>query len=321
MSVTNLAGLFETVVSGLTEACQVLAPTHAAKDAIYWDHNPLEPGILYKTLNVALPLDPSANVQDIQSNDMQLTEAGFNTIPMILNRHPQLSIPIRDYDQFQTPLQVKNGFARGVMIAMDNFINGDITALANTANFTTNSAIVCSGGAFSTTQFTGAMAVLADQRVPVENNPQDMTMLMPSVPYYKLTDPATGTTGAAWAQAFIVGNKTAEEIHTTGAVKGAFGVNFRLDQQLPVVGATPSRTWYALLMHRWAIAGVTRPIKSPPAAMKVADTAYIPFGNIQLRVMTGYSFYPKNAEILSVDCAYGLKVVRENMAIPFTISE
>ena len=321
MSVTGLSGLFQTIVSGVSEACQVLAPTWAANDSIYWDHNPEQPGSLYKTLNVALPTDPSAQVQDIQANDMVLNEAGFATVPIILNRHPQFSTPIRDYDQFQTPLQVKESFARGALIALKNFINADVAALATTANFTTNSAISCTGGAVTTTQYTGALAVLADQRVPVENNPRDMTFLLPSIPYYNLEDPTTGTAGAAWSQAFIAGNRFAEEVRATGKVPIAFGTQFRLDQQMPVSGASPNRTWTALLLHRWAMAGVTRPIHTPPAGLKVCDVAYLPFGNIQIRVMTGYSFYPKGAEILSIDAVYGLKVTRENMGVIFSIAE
>lgn len=205
------------------------------------------------------------------------------------------------------------------LIALKNFINQDVANLANVNNFTTNATVVGTGSAVTTTQYTQALAVLARQRVPM-GNPNDLTFLIPPEVYYGLEDPTTGTAGAAWTQAFIAGNRWAESVRETGQVPRAFGTTFRMDQQMPISGTAPHQTFSALLLHRWALAGVTRPIFSPPSALKVVDKTYLPFGKIEIRVMTGYDLR-KGGEILSIDAAYGLAVVRENMAVPFSISQ
>ena len=50
------------------------------------------------------------------------------------------------------------------------------------------------------------------------------------------------------------------------------------------------------------------------------ETAYVPFGKFQLRVRRGY-IYQTDAEVISLDVAYGLKTIRENMGVLFSIAE
>jgi len=321
MALTGLTGLFETVVAAANEATQVLKPTHAAQRAIYWDHSPEESAALYQTINVPLPADPTSQVSDIGSGDLQVSDQTVTTVPIILDQHPSFSFPVRDYDQFRTPTKLRSLFMDGAITGIQNYINAKVAALFNSTNFTTNTAVSATGGAVTVTQFTGAMAVLSDQRVQTTDNVRNMHVLLPSVPYTKILDPTTGGAGAAWSQAFIAGNKYAEEIRETGIVPVAFGTQFHLDQQMPTTGVASSRTFTGAYFHRWAVSGVSRPLATDDIARKTCEVMYKDFGNITLRIMVSYSHYPKLAPIVSVDAGFGLKVTRENMGVLFSIAE
>lgn len=320
MSVTNLSGLFQTVVAAATEATQLLAPTHDILNAIYWDHRPDQPGILGQTLNVAIPQDPTSQVQDIGTGDGVLSDIGFNTVAILFNKHPYFGFPVRDYEQFNTPYQIRTNFLDAALTGVKNKINAQVAALFTTANFTTNTAVSATSHVVTVPQFLAARTVLADQYVNV-NDSKNMTCVLPSTPYMAMMDGTTGGAGAAWTQAFIVGSKTAESIHEQGEIPVAFSTTFRLDQQMPTTGAVGSRTFTGFYGHRYAVAGVSRAIATPPEAMKVVDYTYIDWNGLSIRVMMGYNQFPKGGLVVTIDAGYGLKVVRENMGVLLSIAE
>lgn len=320
MAVQNLSGLFQTVIGAFNEATHVLAPTHEAINSIYWDHRPDQPGVLGQTINVAIPVDPTGSVQDIGTGDLILSDVGFTTTPIVFNRHPSFAFPVKDWEQFNTPYNIKNNLVDASFTGIKNSINAVITSQFTSGNFNVNSVISATNHVITTTQFTGAQAVLSDQRVPIRDV-KNMQLLSPSTPYTAMTDPTTGTAGAAWSQAFIVGERTAETIHETGVVPVAFGTQFKLDQQMPTTGTVGSRTFTSAYFHRYAVGGVSRPIATPPEALKVVDLTYVDWGPLSLRVMLGWNQYPKGGLIFQVDCGYGLSVVRPNMGLLFSVAE
>ncbi len=301
----------------MTEATSVLAPTHAAIRALYWDYK-AEEAALGQTLNVPLPQDPSNAVANIGSSDLVVTDIAFNTASIVFDRHPSFTYGVRSFEQFNSPTIIRRVFADAALKAVKNYMNADFCGLFTTGNFPTNTPVSGTAHIVTTTGFTGALAVLADQRVPVENNPEDMTCLIPSTVYYALTDPAT-TDGKNWAQAFIAGNKFAEAVRDTGTIPIAFGTQFRLDQQMPTTGAVGSRTFTGVLMHKWAVAGVSRPLPEPDG--RVVEFERMQWGDIELRVFMSYNHYPKDSWIVTIDAGYGRKVVRDNMAVLLSIAE
>jgi hypothetical protein len=317
MAVNGISAFWQTLVAEMTDAVQVLKPTWATLEQIYWDYKP-EQAALAQTLNVPLPQDPSHTVTNIGNNDITLSDPNFNTVPIVFDQHPSFSYAVRSFEQFNSPTIIRKIFVDAAFTAVKNFINADFTSLFTTGNFTTNTAVSGSSSIVTTTNFTKALAILADQKVPVSDNVQDMTCLLPSTVYYALTDPAS-TDGKNWAQAFIAGNKFAEAVRETGTVPVAYGTQFRLDQQMPTSGAVGSRTFTAALMHRWAVAGVSRPLPEPDG--KVVDFERYQFGPLEMRMFMSYNHYPKDAYIVTIDCGYGRKVVRENMCQLFSIAE
>jgi len=315
----TITSFFQTVVSATGEATRLLAPTWAAHDAIFWDFKPDQTGILGQTINAAIPVDPTNSVADIGSGDAILSDIAFTTTPIVYNKHPQFGYVVRDYEQFNSPTDIRRVFLDAAIKGIKNNINAQVTALFNTTNFTTNTAVSATGGVVTVPQFLGAMAVLADQRVPVQTDPQNMSVLLPSVPYTKMMDGTTGGSGAAWNQAFIVGQPTAQAIHENAKIPMAFGASFYLDQQMPTSGSVGSRTFTGMYMHRYAVAGVSRALPKPDE--KVVDYTYVDFGNLSLRITLGYNQWPKQGYVVTIDCGYGLKVVRENMGVLLSIAE
>ena len=325
---------YQTLVAAVADASRLLAPTWQASDSIYWDYRP-EEAELYKTLNVAIPADPSASVADQGAGDLVLSDIGFTTASIVMDRHPSFAYTVRDFEQFNSPSDIRRVFLDAAIKSVKSNINAAITSLFNSTNFTTNSAISGSAGAITTANFTSAMANLGDQKVPVADDPANMSLLLPPKVYATLLDPTTGGAGAAWTQAITAGTSIAERAHTMGVFPvPTYGMTMKLDQQLPTSGTKPARTFTAAYLHRWAIAGVTRPLPRPDPS--VVNYMYVDMGPnsdygsvygspsgvpIPIRVMISYNHYPKMGYVVSVDAGFGLKVIREQMCQLFTITE
>lgn len=324
----TVSSFYQTVVAAAAEASQLLAPTWKVSESIYWDYRP-EQEVLGQTLNVAIPQDPTSAVVDQGAGDAVLSDIGFSTTPIVFNRHPAYHYVVRDFEQFNSPTLLRRVFMDAAMKGIRNNINGAVAALFTASNFTTNTAISCTAHAVTVTQFLQGMAVLSKQNVPVANDPENMSFLLYPEVYTNLMDTTTGTAGAAWVQAFIAGASTAEYVRGRGEMPTSYGMTMKLDQQMPATAGSTSTGAY---FHRWAVAGVTRPLPEPDS--KVVEYTYVNFGNnpmyggaygdgsltMPIRVMVGYNQFPKGGYIVSVEAGYGLKVVRENMCQLFTIA-
>lgn len=308
----SLSAFFQTVLAAGREASQLLAPTWKASDSIYRDYKS-QPATIGQTLNVAIPTDPTNSVADAGAGDVTLTDVGFTTTPIVFNKHPQFAFVIRDYEQFNSPVEIRNLFMDAALKGIKNHINRAVCSLFVTGNFTTNTAISATSHIVTVAQFLQGMGVLADQNVPVADDPGNMTLLLPSTPYVTTLGDST------WTQAQIAGMKTAEFVRDTGVMPTQFGMTLKMDQQMPTSGTAPSRTFTGAYFHKWAVAMVTRPL--PPPDSKVVDFTYMDFFGLPIRVTVGYNQYPKQGYIVTIDAGYGLKVVRENMGQLFTIAE
>lgn len=336
----SITSFYQTVVAAAVEASQLLAPTWKAIESIYWDYKP-EEATLGQTLNVPIPQDPTSNVIDGGAGDIVLSDIGFNTIPIVYDRHPYYAYVVRDFEQFNSPTAIRQTFMDAAMKGIKNQINQAICNLFTTTNFGTGTTPIAGVAAINTVshvitvpQFLQGMSVLAKQNVPVANDPQNMHLLLYPDVYMGLMDGTTGGAGAAWNQAFIAGGVTAEYVHKRGDMPTSYGMTLRMDQQMPVtVPGGGSGTSTGAYLHRWAIAGVTRPLPKPDD--KVVDYTYVnfaanadygdTFGNgptpaFPIRVMIGYNQYPKQGYIVSIDAGYGLKVVRPNLCQLFSVA-
>lgn len=340
----SITSFYQTVVTAAVEASQLLAPTWKAIESIYWDYR-AEESALGQTLNVPIPQDPTSSVSDLGAGDILLSDIGFSTTPIVFNRHPAYAYVVRDFEQFNSPEMIRRVFMDAAMKGIKNNINQAVCNLFTTTaqpnglgtganGIAGNTSISTTSHVVTVPQFLQSMAVLAKQNVPVANDPQNMHFLLYPDAYMSLMDGTTGGAGAAWNQAFIAGGVTAEYVHKRGDMPTAYGMTLRLDQQMPTtVPGGGSGTSTGVYMHRYAIAGVTRPLPKPDE--KVVDYTYVNFAAnpmygetfgggpepaFPIRVMVGYNQYPKQGYIVSIDAGFGLAVVRPNMAQLFSIA-
>src|SRR3954454_1379400 len=199
----TISSFYQTVVAAATEASQLLTRTWTASDSIFWDYRP-EPATVGQTLNVPIPQDPTSAVADGGAGDIAVTDIGFTTVAIVMNRHPYFAYVVRDFEQFNTPAQVRTVFMDAALKGVKSSINAAVTALFTAANFPTNAPIATTGHLVTTAQFLGAMAVLADQKVPVADDPENVSLLLPSLPYTAMLG------DAGWTQAQVTGLRTAE---------------------------------------------------------------------------------------------------------------
>ena len=325
----TISGFYQTVVAAATEASQLLAPTWKLHDSIFWDYRP-EPATIGQTINVPIPVDPTGVVNpDIGTGDVTVTDIGFATQPLVFNKHPYFGYVVRDFEQFNSVPLLRRVFLDAALKGVKSSINSAIAALMIPANFTTNAAIATSAHVIMVSEFLKGMAKLAGQNVPVADDPGNMSLVLHPDVYTTMLDSGNSNAGiSAWTQAQIAGNTTVEHVRRRGEMPTAYGMTMKLDQQMP---ATVGTTYTGAYFHRWAVAGVVRPL--PPPDTKVVDYTYLNFGQNEMygdlyggnegtqfpiRLTVGYNQYPKQGYIVTIDAGYGLKVVRENMCQLFT---
>ena len=184
-----------------------------------------------------------------------MTDIAFSTVAIAFNKHPYFAYVVRDFEQFNSPLQVRTVFLDAALKGVKSNINAAVTGLFTTGNFPTNAAIPTTGHIVTTAQFLAAMAILSDQKVPVADDPENMSLLLPSLPYTAMLG------DSQWTQAQIAGMKTAEFVRETGVMPTAYGMTAKLDQQMPVTGDVPDPD-----LHRRLPAPVGRGGRDPAAA-------------------------------------------------------
>jgi|GEM_PF-6497317 len=307
---SELDAFFDTLVAAADEASEVLKPSWAAADSVYLDYKPAQ-GRLGETLDVAIPRVPTGAITNAGTGDITLSATEVDTVPIVLNQHPAGGFPVSSFNQFRTVRDIRDTFLDGWLTEIKNYINRHITSLFNSTNFATNSPLSATGGLVSTTKFLEGRGTLMNQNVPVED-PANMTFLLPSIPYNKMLEDDD------WSTAQIAGNGRAEKIREMGVMPVAYGATLKYDQQMPVTGSSPSRTWIGAYFHRWAIALTTRRLPEPDG--NVVRYYYVEFGGIPILIEIGYN-QRGSGWIVTIHAGYGLAVVRPEMCQLFSIGE
>lgn len=309
----TVSSFYQTLVAATTEASQALVGPNAFLDAIYLDFKP-EAASIGQTINVAIPnggAPPTASVADGGVADPVFTDISFSTAPIVFNKHPQFNYIIRDFEQFNSPLAIRQMFLDAAIKGVAEYIDQQVAALFTTANFTTNPAIATTSHIITTTQFLEGMANLLAQRVNC-NDVQNMTLINHPVVWTAIMGDSN------WTQQSIASELIAERVRNSGEIGTSYGATIAHDLFAPVTGTAPTRTFTGCYFHRWAVAVATRPL--PPPDAKVADYTYIMYKGIPLRITLAWSVI-HNGYCVLVEAGFGLAVVRQNMGQLFTISE
>ena len=312
----SVSSFYQTLVAAASQASAVTVGTLRIADSVFLDYDPSVNADIGQTLNVPIPASQTGNIYDAGVADVALYDVSAATKPIVMNKHPMASFVIRSFEQFNTPERLQNLFLDGAFKGIKENINGTVAALLTTGNFSTNTAISCTGSLVSLSKFLDGKTALGDQKVDVDNTSM-MSLILPSKPYNTMLD-ASNTSAAPWTQALIAGLRTADEVRATGQMPSTFGVTVKRDQQMPTTGTAGSRTFTGAYFHKYAIAVATRRLPEPDG--KVVDYFYTDFEGIPLRVQLGWNQL-KNGYVVTVDAGYGLAVIRPEFGQIFTIAE
>ena len=306
----TISSFYQTLVTAATEASQALVGPNAFLDAVYLEYKP-EAASIGQTLNVPIPAIVTNSVADGGVADPTFTDITFNTEAIVFNQHPQYNYIIRDFEQFNSPLLIRQVFLDAAIKGVAEYIDKTVAGLFTTANFTTNTAIATTAHIITTTQFLTGMSNLLAQRVNC-NDVQNMTLINHPVVWTAIMGDSN------WTQQSIASELVAERVRNSGAIGTSYGATIAHDLFTPVTGTAPTRTFTGAYFHRWAVAVATRPL--PPPDAKVADFMYVMYKGIPLRITLAWSVL-KNGYCVLVEAGFGLKVVRPEMGQLYTIAE
>jgi hypothetical protein len=310
----TVSGFYQTLTTAAAEASQALVGSNSLMDSVFMDYKPMVAD-LGQTLNVNIPNIVTTQVTDADSADIALTDVAATTVPIVFNKHPYYGFVVRDFEQFNTPSDLRMTFLDAAIKGISESIDSNIALLCTAANFNVNPVITSTGGYPTVPQFLAGYSNLADQRVPVTDTP-NMSFVNTPHSYARILG------DSSWTSNLIAGAQLAAEAHISGDITTSFGSTIRMDQQLNfqlTTGTSPSQTYTSILMHRWAIALVSRPLPQPDS--NVVDYSYIDFKGVPIRIMLGYNLYPKMGYVITVDSGYGLAVTRPALGQIFSIAQ
>ena len=268
----TVSSFYQTVVAAAVEASQLLAPTWKLSQSIYWDYRP-EQAALGQTLNIAIPNDPTSGVTDAGVGDVGLADIAFTTQAVVYNKHPYFGYVVRDFEQFNSPTDIRRVFMDAALKGIHNNINAAVAGPVRHGQFHDQRGDPGHRAHDHRAEFLQAMGISGRAKRAGRQRPLNMSLVLHPNVYVTLMD-GTTTGGQAWNSAMIAGDPTAEHVRQAGEMPTAYGMTIKMDPQIP---ATVGTTYTGVYMHRWAIAGVTRPLPEPD--MKVVDYTYVNFGN------------------------------------------
>ncbi len=309
-------GLFQTLVAGMSRASANLTYANAFIDAIYWDYKPVV-ATPQTTLNVIIPTVDEADVTDIGSGALNVTDTDHNLVQIPYDKHFSTSFVIKAWDQARTPQELERTYLTPRLEALKRKINRSIALVANTTNFGTGAtpipgyALLTGGTAvyYLRADIGTAWKQMVDQGVPMDDESNLFFITSPTAFAGMLGD-------TSMSYQYIVGQEAAVAAQQRARLQILWGAEPRYDQhygQLGVVNGFTTAHQPGILMHRYAIAAVTsQPPKSDNPAVQ-ESIHWIGNNNIPVQMQVGYSM-EKQGTLVNLHCYWGVKAARPDFA-------
>lgn len=293
-------GLLQTLVAAASEAATHLKYRNAFVDAIYWDYKPDAKATVGTTLNIIIPSVDEGDVVDAQGGQYQPTDT-VHTVPTVtLNKDFTNSFIIRNWDEVRTPVALREKYIQPRMESLLRKVNRTIAQLVTTTNFASYTLITGSGAdLFQRADLTGAWKNLAGAGVPIDDTKNLSFITNPTAYGNMLSD-------SNFIQESIVGVSAAQIAQQRAMLMTQYGATVAYDQH---IGVYNSGKQPGILMHRYAIAGVTvNPISEAETKMIV-----FPRPNLPVLIEAGYSLKDRGW-LIGMTCQWGVNVVRSDFA-------
>lgn len=308
----TLQSFWQTLSAEFSDPMKVFPETYALSKAVYKDFAPVEkqPG-LAQTITIAYPDEVTA--VDGQGADPTINEASFSSKSVVFDQNPQYAFVVRDFDQFNSPQRVRDIIVDPAVKAIRKSINDKLWTKAATTSglFTSYTGISTTGSKITPAEFLSQLEKLAENNVPVQDRGNVTLCVHPKVYYGILGD-------SNWSDFQVAGN-LANDVRQTGEIPTVYGINIAMDQGASVSGTPSTRTFTNLMLHRYGMALVTRPLPSPSDS-NVVKVANVLVDGIPIQVMMGFSVQKKGYVVI-VSAGYGVGVVRPIAGLVSTTTE
>jgi hypothetical protein len=307
------ANLFMTVLAAQNAAQDVLKFENTFLERIYWDHRP-QVAQPYETLRIVVPTLNEGNVVDIGLGPLQPTDYSYLTADVKLKHNFADTYVVKEWDAVRTSIDLQTKFFAPRFEEMLRAMNRSAIALMIASNFST------SGTPPSYTLFTGTGTVpnqitradlatawtnLANAGVPMGN--ADVSLIVNPFTFGQFLADNNFT------QALYVGDAAAVAAQQRAMLAPMLGVVPYYDQMLAAFNAGKAP---AVMMHKYAIAGVTARLGTNTARPGVYETVVYLKGVIPCRIQIAYSLTDQG-DIVNFGCLCGFAVVRPDMASLF----
>lgn len=309
-------GLFQTLVAAASDAAASLEYENAFVDTIYWDFKPVV-ATPNTQLNVIIPTVDEADVTDIGSGPLNITDTDHNNVSVPYNKHFSTSFTIKAWDQARTPQDLEKTYLRPRMEALLRKVNRTIESLYNTTNFSTSATPVAgyakqSGattGYFLRSDIEKCWELMALQGVPMSQKNNLFFLTGPSA-YGKMAGDQT------WNYAYIVSEPAAIAAQQDARLADAYGARIRYDQHFQLDKAANGFTNQpGVLMHRYSVAGVTAeppPLSQEPGSGIREQVVWLK-NVLPIQIQMGPSL-TQQGTIVHLHCYWGVAVARADFA-------
>ena len=305
---------WQTLLAAKSGLSEVPIGTTSLLDAIFMDVSPEEKA-LGQTLDIPVPSNVTGQVTTTTTGvgtDPTFNEYNVQTVPLAFNIHLQYGVVIRNFDQFNSPVAIKEVLLDPGIKAIATQANAQIATLLTAGNFNVNPVVSTTGGQITPQQFVnGGFTPLMNQLVNVWDT--DMMSFVQAPAVY-----GNQIQSATWAQENVVGINVAQQAHVLGGIKVAYGARQFADQQMPTTGTAPSQVFTSFYASKFAIAAGMRPL--PKGDPRVVDTTYVYWKKLPIKVEFGYN-NQKGGYLLNIEAGMGKAVVRPEQGVLFSTAE
>jgi hypothetical protein len=221
----TLTAFFENLVAATSEYNEAVVGETAFLDGVYTAVQPEVPNRDTKTITIPFP-DFGA-FSDIGTGPLVDTALNPSSITLNMTGHPAASFEVKDLEQWQTGVEIREKFLDPMYFRAAEFLNGTVAAQLTTGNFNVNPLISGAlAGEVAVADQLLAWDMLATQKVPLKN-PKDLSLFVHNNTMRRML----GDT--AWTQESLVGRGIAEKARLEGSLDQAFKFQIRWDQQAP----------------------------------------------------------------------------------------
>lgn len=315
-------GIMLTLLAEANEAARYLRYQNAFLRRIYWDNQPIV-GIPYQTLTVVIPQVNEGAVVDIGTGPIQPVDYAYSTVNVTLDSNLSVTNVFKDFDQARTPRRLRDFFQTNFE-ALLRKINRKVVGYVNATNFPNYTLFTGNGTSthqITRSDITTAWTNLANVGVPMDDY-ANVSLLMTSASYGVMLSDTN------FYQQYVVGEKAATDVQQRAYLMTQYGAEVYYDQMMPQFNSSHDG---AMLMHRYAIAGVTA--RSPRGGPNVEEGVVYLNGDdeggmdgssrtegeptgIPVRIQASYSQVDQGW-IVSMNALCGVAVARPEMASLF----